>query len=79
MTNVYMVRDLKTRLGNEFNIVLENDANAAGFAEHLYGAAHAWHGNVLYHRFSQALGRELYVGDKIVHGAHGSASLGISV
>ncbi|MEZ4630298.1 MAG: ROK family protein [Deinococcales bacterium] len=72
MTNVYMVRDLKTRLGNEFNIVLENDANAAGFAEHLYGAAHAWHSSVFI-TVSTGIGAGLYVGDKIVHGAHGSA------
>jgi glucokinase len=61
---------LQDRLG--IKVVLENDANAAGFAEHKYGAARK-SGSSLYITISTGIGGGLYFGDTVIRGANGSA------
>lgn len=51
---------------------LENDANAAGFAEHLYGAARGLETSVFL-TLSTGIGGGLFIGDRVIHGAHGIA------
>lgn len=53
-------------------VTLENDANAAGYAEHLYGAARGLETSV-YLTLSTGIGGGLFVGDTIIHGANGIA------
>lgn len=53
-------------------VFLENDANAAGFAEHLYGAAKGLASSV-YLTLSTGIGGGLFLGDRVIHGAHGIA------
>jgi len=53
-------------------VVLENDANAAGYAEHLYGAARHLESSV-YITISTGIGGGLFLGDRVIHGAHGLA------
>lgn len=56
----------------DLEIVLENDANAAGFAEHLYGAARDLEASV-YITISTGIGGGLFIGDSVVRGANGVA------
>ena len=51
---------------------LENDANAAGYAEHRYGAARDLTSSV-YITLSTGVGGGVFVGDRVIHGATGAA------
>lgn len=62
--------DLSARLG--LGVVLENDANAAGYAEHLYGAAKSLQSSI-YITISTGIGGGIFVGDRVVRGAYGVA------
>lgn len=53
-------------------VVLENDANAAGYAEHRYGAARDLTTSV-YVTLSTGIGGGIFVGDRVLRGAHGLA------
>ncbi|HEX7002987.1 MAG TPA: ROK family protein [Trueperaceae bacterium] len=53
-------------------VVLENDANAAGYAEHLYGAARDLETSI-YMTISTGIGGGLFIGDRVIRGAHGLA------
>ncbi len=70
MDNGPIVAALEERLGTP--VFLENDANAAGFAEHLYGAARGLESSV-YLTLSTGIGGGLFIGDRVIHGAHGIA------
>lgn len=56
----------------DYEIVLENDANAAGYAEHLYGAARDFESSI-YVTISTGIGGGLFIGDTVVRGANGVA------
>jgi len=56
----------------ELPVSLENDANAAGYAEHLYGAARELDSSV-YVTLSTGIGGGLFLGDRLIRGAHGLA------
>ena len=56
----------------ELPVVLENDANAAGYAEHRYGAARDLESSV-YVTLSTGIGGGLFLGDQVIRGAHGVA------
>ncbi len=70
MEDAPIVSSLEERLGRR--IVLENDANAAGLAEHLYGAARDLQSS-LYLTISTGIGGGLFIGDRVIRGAHGLA------
>lgn len=70
MEHAPIVADLQERLKR--TVVLENDANAAGFAEHLYGAARDLESSV-YVTISTGIGGGLFLGDRVVRGANGVA------
>jgi len=70
MEDAPIVDALEERLGRR--IVLENDANAAGLAEHLYGAARELESS-LYLTISTGIGGGLFIGDRVIRGAHGVA------
>lgn len=70
MEDVPIVDALRQRLG--LPVVLENDANAAGFAEHLYGAARDLESSI-YVTISTGIGGGLFLGDRVIRGAHGTA------
>ncbi len=53
-------------------VELENDANAAGYAEHLYGAARELESSV-YVTLSTGIGGGLFVGETLIRGAHALA------
>jgi glucokinase len=53
-------------------VMLENDANAAGFAEHLYGAARNLESS-LYITISTGIGGGRFLGDHVIRGASGIA------
>lgn len=61
---------LEERLGKR--VVLENDANVAGYAEHLYGAARGKYSSV-YVTLSTGIGGGIFYGKEIITGAHGMA------
>jgi glucokinase len=65
-----LVDALRSRLG--LPVVLENDANAAGYAEHRYGAARDLASSV-YVTLSTGIGGGIFVGEEVLHGAHGLA------
>jgi glucokinase len=65
-----LVEALGARLG--LPVVLENDANAAGYAEHRYGAARDFASSVFV-TLSTGIGGGLFVGNEVLHGAHGLA------
>lgn len=65
-----IVAALEEQLG--LPVHLENDANAAGFAEHLYGAARGLETSVFL-TLSTGIGGGLFIGDRVIHGAHGIA------
>ncbi len=70
MENAPLVAGLTDRLGRP--VILENDANAAGYAEHLYGAARDLESSV-YVTISTGIGGGLFVGDRVIRGANGVA------
>jgi glucokinase len=70
MTDAPIVAALIERL--KLPVTLENDANAAGYAEHLYGAATELASSV-YITISTGIGGGLFLGDRIVRGANGVA------
>lgn len=70
MIDAPIVDALRTRMS--LPVVLENDANAAGYAEHLFGAATPFASSV-YITISTGIGGGLFLGDTIVRGAHGAA------
>lgn len=61
---------LQQRLG--IKVVLENDANAAGFAEHKYGAAKNLDSSIFI-TISTGIGGGLYYKDDIIRGRNGTA------
>lgn len=65
-----IAHDLSEQLG--LGVVLENDANAAGYAEHLYGAARSLQSSI-YITISTGIGGGIFVGDRVVRGAYGVA------
>jgi glucokinase len=70
LDNAPIVELLQQRLG--IKVVLENDANAAGFAEHKYGAAKNLNSS-LFITISTGIGGGLYFKDTIIRGANGTA------
>ena len=70
MTDAPLVKSLRAKL--DLKVVLENDANAAGYAEHLYGAARDFDDSV-YITISTGIGGGLFVGDAVIHGVSGGA------
>lgn len=70
MEDAPIVAALGEKLG--LDVVLENDANAAGYAEHLYGAARDLASSI-YVTISTGIGGGLFIGDMVVRGAHGLA------
>ncbi len=70
LEDVPIAGDLSARLG--LSVTLENDANAAGYAEHLYGAARSLQSSI-YVTISTGIGGGLFVGDRVVRGAYGVA------
>lgn len=70
MDDVPIVARLRSALGKD--IVLENDANAAGYAEHLYGAAQDLDTSI-YVTISTGIGGGLFIGERVVRGANGIA------
>ena len=70
MKDVRIASDLEKALG--FRVFIENDANAAGFAEHIYGAASSL-GSSIYITLSTGIGGGMFVGNQIIRGHHGSA------
>lgn len=70
MVDAPIVDALEAALG--LQVELENDANAAGYAEHLYGAARGLDSSI-YVTLSTGIGGGLFVGDRLIRGAHGLA------
>lgn len=70
MEEAEIVARLKERLG--LTVYLENDANAAGYAEHLYGAAFDLDSSI-YVTISTGIGGGIFVGEQILHGSAGIA------
>lgn len=70
MQDAPLVAELERSLG--MRVVLENDANAAGYAEHLYGAAKDLESSV-YVTVSTGIGGGLFIGDQVIRGANGLA------
>lgn len=70
MEDAPLVAALEARLGRP--VVLENDANAAGYAEHRFGAARDLASSV-YVTLSTGIGGGIFVGDEVLHGAHSMA------
>lgn len=66
------LRDL-VRERSGFRCVVDNDANAAGFAEHRYGAA-AGHDHVLLVTVGTGIGGALVIEGELYRGAHGFAA-----
>jgi len=65
-----LVDALSERLG--LPVVLENDANAAGYAEHRFGAARDLATSVFV-TLSTGIGGGIFVGQEVLRGAHGLA------
>lgn len=65
-----LVEGLEARLGRR--VSLENDANAAGYAEHRYGAARDLETSVFV-TLSTGIGGGVFVGDRVLRGANGLA------
>lgn len=72
MHDVPVVEALRQRLPNITRIVLENDANAAGYAEHLYGAAEDLDSSV-YLTLSTGIGGGIFIAERMVRGANALA------
>lgn len=63
-----LVQALADGLG--MHVEMENDANAAGYAEHLYGAASGLESSIFV-TLSTGIGGGLFIGDRVIRGAHG--------
>lgn len=70
MRNAPLVAELEKALA--LPIVLENDANAAGYGEHLYGAARDFSSSI-YVTVSTGIGGGIFVGDQVLRGANSMA------
>lgn len=70
MVDAPLVAALESRLS--LSVELENDANAAGYAEHLFGAARGF-GSSVYVTLSTGIGGGIFIGDSLLRGAHGLA------
>ncbi len=70
MEDAPLVDALRERL--DVAVVLENDANAAGYAEHRYGAARDLTTSV-YVTLSTGIGAGIFVGEQVLRGANGLA------
>ncbi|MEX2543039.1 MAG: ROK family protein [Trueperaceae bacterium] len=70
MDRAPLVSELERMLSRR--VILENDANAAGYAEHLYGAARDLETSI-YITISTGIGGGLFIGDRLIRGAHGLA------
>jgi len=70
MRDAPLVDELERNLG--MMVVLENDANAAGYAEHLYGAARELDSSI-YVTISTGIGGGIFIGDRVVRGANSLA------
>lgn len=70
MDGAPLVPELEVNLGRR--VFLENDANAAGFAEHLFGAARDLSSSI-YMTISTGIGGGLFLGDQLIRGASGLA------
>jgi glucokinase len=70
MEDAPLVDTLAARLG--LAVTLENDANAAGYAEHRYGAARDLETSV-YVTLSTGIGGGVFIGDRVLRGANGLA------
>ena len=70
MTRAPIVAGLQEALGLE--TILENDANAAGFAEHLYGAGRDLSSSIFV-TISTGIGGGLFTGEQVLHGHSGIA------
>lgn len=70
MEDAPLVEGLSRLLG--LPVELENDANAAGYAEHRFGAARGWRSSV-YVTLSTGVGGGLFIGHEVLRGAHGIA------
>lgn len=70
MEEAPIVAGLQERLA--MPVVLENDANAAGLAEHLYGAARDADTSIFV-TISTGIGGGIFVGDRVLRGKHGLA------
>jgi len=70
MHDAPLVAELERLL--DLPIVLENDANAAGYAEHLYGAAREFSSSI-YVTVSTGIGGGIFVGEQVLRGANGMA------
>lgn len=70
MDDAPLVAELEAAL--QLPVVLENDANAAGYAEHLYGAAREFSSSI-YVTISTGIGGGIFVGERVLRGANGLA------
>jgi glucokinase len=70
MEDVPLVEALEESLGR--GVVLENDANAAGYAEHRFGAARDLPSSIFV-TLSTGIGGGIFVGNEVLHGANGMA------
>ena len=70
MQNASITKDIEEALG--YPVFIENDAKAAGFAEHLYGAAKDLDSS-MFITISTGIGGGIFIGDKIIRGHHGTA------
>lgn len=70
MVDVPIVAELERRL--ERPVALENDANAAGYAEHRFGAARDLDTSI-YITISTGIGGGIFIGDRVLRGANGVA------
>ncbi len=68
--NVPLADRLEERLSKR--VILENDANLAGYGEHTYGAARDRHSSI-YVTLSTGIGGGIFFGNEIITGAHGMA------
>jgi glucokinase len=70
MDDAPLVDSLRKHL--DLPVVLENDANAAGYAEHRYGAARDLDASVFI-TISTGIGGGIFFGNQVLHGANGIA------
>lgn len=70
MTDAPLAAELEKALG--LPVVLENDANAAGYAEHTFGAAKEY-GSSVYVTISTGIGGGIFLGDEVWRGANSLA------
>lgn len=68
--NAPLADSLEERLGKR--VILENDANVAGYGEHLYGAARGRYSSIFV-TLSTGIGGGIFYGKEIIIGAHGMA------